>query len=336
MGSKARNVLLGIAGGIQGYQQAAKMERDQETQKLKEKFMQLQIEEMKDKLVNSGVERENEAKFRLMIKDKQARGEKITPEDIAQFSKISESVKLYDALLKPVQPKIHSFGPEQTIMQETPEGLTALFQTGPKTVPSKLLSPEEEEQKVRIGQATQRPRLLTPEEEAQQTRIVGAKAAAVQAEKPLESGVQKELLATEKILDNARMALINFDENFVGPGAARKGAMKESFGETPIIGRLVGGPISEKETTFRQSFSALKNAIRNKDFGAALTEFEAAEANKALSDLEKSPTSVRTALRRLGILFNKALERQRMLAITPRRQLKNAPNIQIPEGFVEE
>ena len=340
MGSRARNVLMGIAGGMQGYQQAVKLDREEEEHKLKKQFMEQQIDVYKDKLIESGTKRENAAKFRLMLKEKKGRGEKITAEDIMGYADIDEGVKFVLENLKEEFKAKQAATAEENKLQFGPAGSSAfrggqfLMTMPEKTPPSKLLTLEEEEQKIRIGQATQRSRLMTPEEEAQQIRIFGAK----QDIKPLESGVQKELLFTEKILENARMALINFEEGFVGPGAAKQGALKEALGETPIIGRLVGGPLSEKEATFRQSFSALKNAIRNKDFGAALTTFEAAEADKALSDLGKSPTSVRVALRRLGVLFKNALERQRMLAITPRSQLKKeaTPNISIPEGFVGE
>src|SRR3990167_2461992 len=313
MGSKARNVLLGIAGGMQGYQQAAKMERDQETQKLKEKFMQLQIEEQKDKLIDSGLKREKQAKLRRALREKIASGQQVQFEDIAEFADVDDTMKFLMEMSKEKQKataeasKLQGFAPGSLVTQ----GGQPLFQVPDR---SKILSPEEEEQKVRIGQATRRPRLLTPEEEAQQTRIAGAKAAAVQAEKPIEGQAQTALSNIrefEEIINNVEK---NFDANFLGP--------LRNLPLVPGTRRRIG-MISPKESEFQRAIKDLGDLKLRIRSGAQTAEPEFRRLVSTLPEpSDVDPMVFLSALKRVKESIAAQKAERIKLSTTPRKELK--------------
>lgn len=341
MGSKARNVLMGIAGGMQGFQQAAKLEQQEEELKLKKKFMEQQMEVYKDKLVESGTKRENTTKFRLMLKEKRDRGEKITPEDLGQYLEVDEGARFYKDLFeaeskREAEASKLQFGPAGSVGFV---GKTPMFQLPEKTTTPKI-GTDREAVRMELQQTLGREPTMAEVNTLHQKRAVetagqkfnitipgrvevaGAGPAAAAAATPPAPSIQKDMLATEQILSDVNNAIVSFSADFLGPARGRLGGLKETFGETPLIGKFVGGPASAKESSFRQAVGRVRNAIRNKEFGAALTAFEAAEADKALIRLEQSPKTGKQRLEGLQRIFTGALERSRKLAITPKSQLQ--------------
>jgi hypothetical protein len=148
-----------------------------------------------------------------------------------------------------------------------------------------------------------------------------ATAAAREAGQAPDPGTQKSLNMTNTILSDIDTALLNFSPEIVGPVAGIQAGARERFGENPLVGSLVGGPLSPTETTFRQSIGRVRNVIRNKQFGAALTPYEAAEAEKELVGWDKAPGTVKTRLQNLRNIFSKAAEREKAIATTPLGQL---------------
>ena len=177
--------------------------------------------------------------------------------------------------------------------------------------------------------------VLVPEAFGQAVSLTREKA----LEQPLPPGVQKDLDATNNVLRNVDQAIANFDPSFVGPLSSKVSGVRETFGETPVVGTLLGGALSNQEANFRGSLAAARNAIRNKEFGAALTTFEAAEADKALANIGKSPAVTKAALVRLKDLLSAGIERQSKFATTSRRELKDQPGQTqatppLPPGFI--
>ena len=82
-----------------------------------------------------------------------------------------------------------------------------------------------------------------------------------------------------------------YDPKFVGPIASKVGAAKETLGQTPIIGDLIGGPISEKEAQFRQVVNSIYNEIANLRGGKVLPEQELRRIEQEAVTLSKSPAS---------------------------------------------
>jgi hypothetical protein len=148
-----------------------------------------------------------------------------------------------------------------------------------------------------------------------------ATAAAREAGQAPDAGTQRSLNMTNTILSDIATARENFSPNVIGPFAGVQAGVRERFGETPGIGGMVGGPLSPTETTFRQATGRIRNVIRNKQFGAALTPYEAAEAEKELVGWDKAPGTVKTRLENLDRIFRKAAEREKAIATTPLGQL---------------
>lgn len=85
-----------------------------------------------------------------------------------------------------------------------------------------------------------------------------------------------------------------YSDEFVGPFASIRGGVKEKFGETPGIGGLVGGPISENEAKFRQIVNSVYNEIANLRGGKVLPEQELRRIEKEAVTLTNSPQSFKS------------------------------------------
>ena len=226
--------------------------------------------------------------------------------------------------------------PERQGKAINPSDVDALIASGGKivgeTIPEGFTLPMAQEFQ---RQQMQKRQVLVPEAFGQQVGLTREKA----LEQPLPPGVQKDLDATNNVLRNVDQAIAYFDPSFVGPLSSKASGVRETFGETPVVGTLLGGALSNQEANFRGSLAAARNAIRNKEFGAALTTFEAAEADKALANIGKSPAVTKAALIRLKALLSAGIERQSKFATTSRRELKEQPGQTqatppLPSGFI--
>lgn len=165
----------------------------------------------------------------------------------------------------------------------------------------------------------------TPQNLANQQATASVKAEASargsMAGSPISAEASKDIGMLNQIVSDADTAIRLFDPDVIGPFAAIAQTAKENFGETPVLGRLLGGPPTSDQITLAQSISRVRNVIRNKQYGATLTQFEKAAAETELTALEKSPTSAKQRLINLRDIFAKAAERQTQYATTPRGDL---------------
>lgn len=126
------------------------------------------------------------------------------------------------------------------------------------------------------------------------------------------AGVQDNLNDTRTILSDIGGALSRINPSTVakiGPLAGKQAGLQETFGETPFLGGLVGGPLTPEQSELRQFTARARNIIRNARYGATLTTGEKAAAEEELASLEKSPTSFITRMQNLKRIFSQVEQR---------------------------
>lgn len=329
MASRARNALLGIAGGVQGYLQAAQMERQEEEHRLKQKLVDLQVQGLQDKLIDSGLKRERQSQLRLALKQKVASGEQIKPEEFLQFLDEDETGKFLLELAKEARAR----EAEANKIQFAPAG-SGIIQGGrllgimPQKETTPKIGTDREAIRMELTEQLGREPTMAEVNRLHQTRSVetaGQKFNITipgreqllefsQGVKPVEGQAQTALANITEFEGILNEITKNFKPDYLGP--------IRNLPLVPGTRRRIG-MISPQESEFLRSLKDLQDLKLRIRSGAQTAEPEFRRLVQSLPEpTDVDPLTFISALNRVKRSVQAQKEARIKLATTPRKELK--------------
>lgn len=131
-------------------------------------------------------------------------------------------------------------------------------------------------------------------------------------DKPLPPQIQNALNQAEEMLVDVQTAKELHKGSFTGPIQGRLGGLRSATG----IG------LSSKESDFKTITAKIRNRVRSKEFGAALTQYEGGEALREVPEETQPDQSMISKLNLMESTLTKNIERIKRNATTPRSQMQ--------------